>query len=319
MVEIVYQQETIALDQDELVLDALTRHGHAIPFGCRGGACQSCLMVAETGAIPEAAQAGLSDAQKKLNYFLSCQCHPEQDMSVRLPNQGALQVDGEVLEKTFLTDQVVRLRVKSELEYHPGQYVNLWRDSTLARSYSLASVPEQEDFLEFHIKLAENGQFSEWLKSDVEVGTQLGVQGPMGQCIFSAQPDQPLLLAGISTGLAPLYGILRQALTEGHQGPIHLLLAARSANGFYLVEELHKLAEQYSNVQLHFICQEHNTEFATQDDVYAYAKTHFADMKGWRVFLCGAESFVKKMRKHCFLSGASMPNISADSFVASSS
>jgi NAD(P)H-flavin reductase len=316
MTEIVYQDENITLDQDELVLDALTRHDHAIPFGCRGGACQSCLMVADQGEIPEAAQVGLSDAQKKLNYFLSCQCRPQQDMKVRLPNQSALQIEGEVLDKTFLTDQVVRLRVKAELAYHPGQYVNLWRDNTLARSYSLASLPEQEDFLEFHIKLAENGQFSEWLKQDVETGTKLGIQGPMGQCIFSAKPEQPLLLAGISTGLAPLYGILRQALAEGHQGEIHLLLAARSANSFYLVEELHKLADQYANLKLHFVCQEHRTDFAINEDVYEYAKAEFADLKGWRVFLCGAESFVKKMRKHSFLSGAAMPNISADSFVA---
>jgi ferredoxin len=132
MTEIVYQDENITLDQDELVLDALTRHDHAIPFGCRGGACQSCLMVADQGEIPEAAQVGLSDTQKKLNYFLSCQCRPQQDMKVRLPNQSALQIEGEVLDKTFLTDQVVRLRVKAELAYHPGQYVNLWRDNTLA-------------------------------------------------------------------------------------------------------------------------------------------------------------------------------------------
>jgi NAD(P)H-flavin reductase len=316
MSNITFEDQTIEVGQDDLVLDALIRHGHTIPFGCRGGVCQSCLMIADSGAIPAAAQNGLNDAQKKLNYFMSCQCHPECDMSVRLPGASALQVKGEVIDKTFLTDQVIRLRVKADLQYEPGQYVNLWRDDTLARSYSLASLPHQEDFLEFHIKLAENGQFSGWLAEEVEVGTELGVQGPMGECIFSASADQPILMAGISTGLAPLYGIVRQALSEGVKSPIHLLLAARVGSGFYLTEALQALAAQYDNLHLHFVCQDEAPDYAQQEDVYNYCKAHFAELKNWRVFLCGAESFVKKMRKHCFLSGASMRDISADSFVA---
>lgn len=319
MTQVVFDDQTVSVDQEELVLDALLREGHPIPFGCRGGACQSCLMVCDSGTIPEKAQLGLNDAQKKLNYFMSCQCVPEGDMAVRLPNAGALQTPGEVIDKTFVSDQVVRLRIKADLAYEPGQYVNLWKDETLARSYSLASVPTQEDYLEFHIKLAENGQFSGWLASDVDIGTAIGVQGPMGECIFSAETTQPILMAGISTGLAPLYGIVRQALEEGHQGPIHLLLAARAASGFYLTDALQALAERYDNLQLHFVCQEAAPDFAKQEDVYAYCKDHFGDLKNWRVFLCGAESFVKKMRKHCFMSGASMRDISADSFVASSS
>jgi NAD(P)H-flavin reductase len=138
----------------------------------------------------------------------------------------------------------------------------------------------------------------------------------MGKCIYAANADQPLLLTAIGTGLAPVYGIVRQALISGHQTPIHLLVGARNRAGFYLVEELQALAQQYDNLTVHFICQDAAPDFALQDDIYSYYKQQFADLKNWQVYLCGAESFVKKMRKQSFLAGAAMSDISADSFLA---
>ena len=40
------------------------------------------------------------------------------------------------------------------------------------------------------------------------------------------------------------------------------------------------------------------------------------ELGGWRIFLCGAESFTRKARRQCFLAGAGMRDISVDSFLA---
>jgi ferredoxin-NADP reductase len=42
-----------------------------------------------------------------------------------------------------------------------------------------------------------------------------------------------------------------------------------------------------------------------------------ADLKGWRVFLCGHPDMVNQMKKQAFLKGASMADIYADAFVSS--
>jgi hypothetical protein len=70
------------------------------------------------------------------------------------------------------------------------------------------------------------------------------------------------------------------------------------------------------NFQVRFICQDGEARFSQQDDIYQFCKQEYRDLSGWRVFLCGAESFVKKMRKQSFLAGAAMGEISADTFVA---
>jgi NAD(P)H-flavin reductase len=273
-------------------------------------------MKAEGCAVPEAAQQGLNDAQKSLNYFLSCQCIADQEMSVKMLDQSAFKQDTKVISKMMLSDNIIRLRLESELDYQPGQFVTLWKDEEIGRSYSLASLPKKEEFLEFHIKVIENGQFSQWLKNDVEVGDIIKLQGPLGECIFSAKPQQPVLMAAIGTGLAPVYGKLRSALDNGHKAPIHLVLGARHASNFYLVDELIALMNDNENFQVRFICQDGEARFSQQDDIYQFCKQEYSDLSGWRVFLCGAESFVKKMRKQSFLAGAAMGEISADTFVA---
>lgn len=318
MAKLFFEDQTIETNPEESVLDALTRAGNVIPFGCRAGVCQSCMLKAEDGNVPTAAQQGLNGAQTGLNFFLSCQCIPDSDLSVCRTDEASM-IDTQVVSKEFVNDEIIRLRLKAELDYHAGQFVTLWRDESLGRSYSLASVPEQDDFLEFHIKIIPDGQFSQWLKHEVSVDDTVQLQGPLGECMYSADDkDQSLLLAAIGTGLAPVYGIARQALQQGHTGDITMLVAARDASNFYLVDELLELAANNDNFSVSFLSQTGEADYSQQADVYAYAKEHYSDLAGWRIYLCGADSFVRKMRKHSFLSGAKMGNISADSFIAAS-
>jgi NAD(P)H-flavin reductase len=163
----------------------------------------------------------------------------------------------------------------------------------------------------------EDGKFSQWLKNSVEEGDTLQLQGPMGTCVFAAKPEQAMLLAAIGTGLAPVYGVVRQALKSNHAAPINVVIGAKDAAQFYLVDELLALQKQHSNLNVYFVSQHGETKFSQQGDVYDFCKTHFGELKGWSIYLCGAESFVKKLRMQCFMAGAAMNEISADIFLPS--
>ena len=63
---------------------------------------------------------------------------------------------------------------------------------------------------------------------------------------------------------------------------------------------------------------ENMSEYVKIGSIYDYVKDNFSEvLKESKVYLCGAESFVKKMRRQCFMSGASMSNIKADVFLPS--
>ena len=316
MASLYFNASEVELKDRETILDALLRNGHDIPNGCRAGACQSCLMQAVKGQVPAAAQVGLKESQKKRGYFLSCSCVPTESMEISLEDGVVDKVQAVVTEKQWLNQSVVRVGVKADLDYFSGQYVTLWKDQRIPRSYSLASVPGRDLLLQFHIKRYPTGTFSRWAYDEMQVGDTLEVQGPFGDCFYAnSDLTQPIFMAAIGTGLAPLYGIVRDALIQGHKGQITMIIGARYSSQFYLVKELIALTDRYNNFSIEFVAMESTNGIFNQGDIYQISKDRVSSLKDHKVFLCGAASFVKKMKKQCFLAGAAMKDIASDSFM----
>lgn len=307
---------TVELKDQQTVLEGLTDSGLDIPSGCRAGACQACKLQATAGALPAVAQQGLSNAEKTMGYFLSCLCRPHEDLVVTAAQGQRASSLSTVLEIKPLSAQVLRLRLSAPFEFYAGQYVTVLHQGQFARSYSIASNP-QEGVLELHIKKIPGGLFSCFAFEQLRIGDTLELQGPMGNCIYAApSPDQPLLLVGLGTGLAPLYGIIKQAVAQGHSGAVHLIAAARSQDGLYLMDELRRLTANHQNLTVDFVIQDGEAiDNVTIADVYQLCRQLHPSTKGYGIYLCGAPSFVQKLKKQCFLAGASMADIQADPFL----
>ncbi|WP_197495891.1 2Fe-2S iron-sulfur cluster-binding protein [Acidihalobacter yilgarnensis] len=244
-------QEHVALPS-ESVLETLERVGVQIPNACRSGVCQSCLMRARAGDVPPAAQAGLKDTLRSQGYFLACCCRPEGDLEVALPDDDALgETEVSLTGIELLSPSVMRVLLKPEaaFEYRRGQFINLIRDDGLRRSYSLAGCADLGDALELHVRHIPGGAMSDWLMTGHGSTDSLRIQGPHGNCFYvPGKPDQAMLLIGTGTGLAPLYGIVCDALAAGHTGPIHLYHGARTLEGLYLVERMRELSARHANL-----------------------------------------------------------------------
>jgi 2-polyprenylphenol hydroxylase and related flavodoxin oxidoreductases len=320
MTLIKFYDQMFPLQDNETVLDGLLRNGVDIPHGCRAGACQACVLQVNEGEVPAKAQTGLKTTRKELGYFLSCQCAPTAPIEVRFAEQGLARATAEIIAAEKISPHILRLRLSKVLDFHAGQYLNIWHETAeknLIRSYSIASLPH-ENFIELHIKIIANGKFSQWAAEHLREGDNLAVQGPLGDCFYSAGDiHQPLLCIGIGTGLAPLYGVIRDALHQGHLGKIHLILGARESTGFYLRNELADLQHTYPQVDIHFVCQSQDAHPGDigETDIYQFVKAKFSSTKGMRAYLCGADTFVHKMKKQIFLSGANMADIHADAFL----
>lgn len=318
MAKVKHEGQWYGLNADESVLDGLLRHGVQVPHACRAGACQSCLLRAEHGEVPAKAQVGLKETLKARGYFLACACRPEADLEVAA---GAdLRVPARLTALERLSDSVLRVRLRPEraLDYRPGQYVSLLRSEALARSYSLASQP-QEDTLELHVRRTPGGRMSGWLFDEAQPGDPVHLQGPAGECFYvPGRLEQPLLLAGTGTGLAPLYGIARDALAQGHTGPLWLFHGAVEASGLYLVDELRALESQHSN--FHYrpsVLRGPERVGVTVGALDALIRETCPRLAGWRAFLCGDPALVLSLRKKLFLAGLSLRDIHADAFLPS--
>jgi CDP-4-dehydro-6-deoxyglucose reductase, E3 len=312
----------LELSPDDNLLDALLTAGITVASSCRAGACQQCLVQATKGAPPPNAQAGLKDAQRIQGYFLACQARVSEDLTVSLSGARGLDIPARVVSVDPLSTDVIRVRLRpvEPLKYRAGQYITLVRADGLARSYSIASQPDSDGgCLELHVRVFPTGRMSGWLASDGAPLVDVAIRGPIGECFYvPGNPKQPLLLAGTGTGLAPLWGILHDALAAGHFGPIELWHGARTHDGLYLMRELEALAARHRNFHYHRCVLEGSADAETavgnlDSAVLASAPT----FDGHRVFLCGDPKLVNLLKRKVFLKGASLREIHADAFVAS--
>ncbi len=319
MAKITFQNKKYERLENVSVLDTLLNAGNIIPHGCKSGICQSCLMRASEGVVPKEAKIALKETQQEKNYFLACSCYPDNDLTVELPSEvDIIEFRARVLAKDLLNEDVIQLRlsIPEGFDYRAGQFINLIKDAENQRSYSLASVPVVDEFLELQIKIIENGIVSGWIKNDLSLDDEVILSEAHGDCYYSAgSSDQSILLIGTGTGLAPLYGILRDALQQAHQGDIHLFHGAAKSNALYLVKELTELAETYPN--FHYTgCVSQGETIGKQvagraNDI---ALQRQPDLKGWKVYLCGNPNMVESTRKKVFLAGANIKDILVDAF-----
>lgn len=320
MYKLTIAKQTYFCLEGETVLETLLRGKVDISYICKLGSCQTCMVRSLNCAPPAVSQTGLKDTQKKQHYFLACRCHPTQDMTLKLLDYSAFYSEGTVVINKMLNRNTILLGISFQdaFEFRAGQFVNLQRADGLTRSYSIANIPDESNILEFHIRRLPNGRFSEWMHDVVKVGDSIMVSEPSGHCFYLPEcSEQGLLLVGTGAGLAPLQGILTDALKHGHSGSIHLFHGCREVEDLYRIEEMRTLAEQHSNFfYTPCISGRRVTEgFASGRVSEVISSVLPDDLKGWRVFLCGHPGMIDQMKRLVFMKGVSSSDIYSDAFV----
>ncbi|WP_296234094.1 iron-sulfur-binding ferredoxin reductase [Pseudomonas sp. UBA4617] len=285
------------------LLDALNDAGSNVPFSCRAGSCHACLVHCLAGQPLDARPEALALDKQAQGWRLACQCQVVEDLRVALFDPQQDGVAAEVCALDWHGD-VLRLRLRPEraLRYQAGQHVVLWH-AAVARPYSLASLPGEDDFLEFHIDCQRPGAFC-----DKARGLQLGDVLRLGEFRGGALhydpdwQDRPLWLLAAGTGLAPLWGILREALRQGHRGEIRLLHVARDQAGHYLAEPLRKLP----GVEVELVLAEQ------LEEVLAGLRP---SSRQTLALLCGAPASVERFARRLFIAGVPRGQVFADVFV----
>lgn len=301
------------VEPGETVLTALLRQGEDIPHSCRSGVCRSCLLRATAGAPPPLSQKSLKDTLRAQGYFLACSATPEEDLAVTLPDADAVgHTHAKLLARTELAPDIFRLTLQTEenFPFFAGQFVTVRRPDGLRRSYSLAAPPDDDGLVELHVRRLPGGALSGWLCDGLVPGDRVDLFGPEGSCFYLPDsPERPLLLIGTGTGLAPLIGVLKDALAQGHTGPIQLFHGSRHPEGLYLQDELQALCTAHPNVG-YTPC---TSATGSRADTAAFAAV--PKTAGWRIYLCGHPEMVKSAQRKAFLLGASLSDIYTDPFV----
>lgn len=236
------------VEPSESILEAALRQGIILPYGCRNGACGSCMGTVTTGVVeyPDGAPDALSDADAAQHKALFCQAHPASDLTIQVREVDAAKdievrtLPCRVNKLEHLAHDVIRIYLKlpdtERLQFLAGQYIDVLLKDHAPRAFSIANAPHDDRFIELHIRNVSGGYFSAQVFNQMREKAMLRVTGPLGTFFLREDSDCPAILIGGGTGFAPIKGILEHAFHSGVQKPLHLFWGVRAKRDLYLEE-----------------------------------------------------------------------------------
>lgn len=318
MTTFIFEGIEIHAEDGGTVLSALLQNKVDIKSGCQVGACQSCL-VRSNEPVPPSSQMGLDESLIERGFFLSCQARPQDVTSVeRLDREIFPQFPALLAEKRWVTEDVLVLGFDvPRWKASPGRFVRLSHSGGVTRPYSLAAPAWMSDsVVQIHVRVIPGGAMSQVL-AIANLGDRFTIEGPFGKCCYRSKTRQePILLIGSGTGLAPLYGVITDALTSGHQGSIYLYHGAATSSRLYFHDELTHLTSRFENFTYSTFADSEVVGNDQEGSPLVGALRDHPVLDGYKVYLCGHPNLVKAGQRKCFLAGANLKDIAADPFVA---
>ena len=292
------------------LLDSLNQAGVGVPYSCRAGSCHACLVRCVQGEPLDLKPEALTRAQREQGWRLACQCQVVGDLQVEAFDPVRDGLPARVAALDWLSPTLLRLRLVPErpLRYRAGQHLVLWTADGVARPYSLASLPGEDPFLEFHLECARPGAFVRAARQ-LTVGDAVRL-GELRGGALHYDPDWQelaLWLLAAGSGLGPLYGVLREALRQAHHGPIRVVHVARDEAGHYLKAELQALAQAHPQLQVEYVRLDELADFLVRMRLVS---------RQTRALVCGHPDTVEAFAKRLFLAGLSRNQLLADAFLS---
>ena len=318
--------------QGENVLAAALRQGVMLPYSCKNGTCGSCKGRLEHGTVhyPFHPPLALEDEDPDAGYALLCQAEPLEDLTVEVREIEAVRdiqvrmLPARVAEKTRLTDNVVRLRLRlpaaQRLQFLAGQYVDVLLAGGKRRAFSIASCPSLENEIELHIRHVEGGDFTSFVFDDLQERDILRLEGPLGNFfIRNDEPLRPMILMGGGTGFAPLKSMVENLLEHGDRREIHLYWGARRRDELYLDELPAEWARSHAHISYRrALSEEASTE--PGPDTPFHGLVHEAvledhpDLSGFDVYMSGPPAMIEAAKKAFARHGLLPDRLYYDSF-----
>lgn len=310
---------------EETILDAALREGVGLPYGCRNGACGSCVAGLVSGTVHY--PGGLPQAYEGDGQVVVCQAHATSDLVIRAREVAAtldisvktLPCRAEHLERLSHDVMLVQLKLPDteRLQFLAGQYIEFLLKDGRRRAFSIANPPHRDSYLELHIRHVPGGSFTGHVFDQMKDRALLRIEGPFGTFYLREDSPRPVLLIGGGTGMAPLKAMLEHAFYTGFDRPIHLFWGVRAKRDLYLGDLPREWEKRYPNFSYTPVLSDpaagDRWEGATGPVTDAVLK-QYSDLAPFDIYMSGPPAMIEAATPAFALHGADTGHMYSDAF-----
>ncbi len=192
----------------------------------------------------------------------------------------------------------LRLLEPSNILFKAGQFVSFevpkeGLPRPVARPYSMASPPSQQDRILLILNLVQGGPGSSYLFS-LREGLRTSFKGPAGAFCLRADGSRDLLFVATGTGIAPLRSMILAQLERGESRSVTLFWGLRSQRDLYLQEELQELARAHPKFSYMTTLSKPEPGWnGATGRVTALIDQRVPSVRNLAVYLCGGNGMIK--------------------------
>jgi len=310
------------------MLDAALRAGIVLEYSCKTGRCGTCkVQIGTGGTIPLADEIGLSQTEREAGWILTCARSATNDVLLDVEDLGDIQVYPaktlpcrlQSLERmsTDVLRVILRLPPNQQLDYHPGQYIDVIGKGGLRRSYSVANAPASDKSIELHIRHVPDGAMSRYWFEEAKINDLLRFTGPLGTFFLRDISGLDLILLATGTGMAPIKAML-EGMAAGLQvrlpRSISVYWGGRVPQDIYWNPEDVGLALRYFPV----LSRADSSWTGARGYLQQAVLQSSANLEQAVVYACGSLAMIVSARAQMVAAGLNVHRFYADAFVSSS-
>jgi len=178
-----------------------------------------------------------------------------------------------------------------------GQFIQV-KINDIVRSYSVASLINNENVIELIIVKLDGGKMTNYLFNEIKMGTKFQIKGPLGKFILPEKIDRDIFFICTGTGIAPFRSMLQHIEKNNIKHlNIFIIFGTRLKEDILYYDEMIKLSSKKNIIYIPTLSREKWTgQTGYVHSIYEKILNEKNDLIAPLFYLCGWRDMIKEAR-----------------------
>lgn len=206
----------------------------------------------------------------------------------------------QVISVESITDTVYRVQLKPDAPFTflAGQYLMVVMGEKDKRPFSIASTPDDKEYIELHIGASDLNLYAMAVMDRILKENEIVIDMPHGDAWLREDSDRPLMLIAGGTGYSYVRSILLTALHKQPQRKVELYWGGREELYLYDLQQLEALSVEYPQLSVIPVVEqaEEGWRGKTGTVISAVMQDHDS-LADWDIYIAGRFEMAKIARE----------------------
>jgi len=211
---------------------------------------------------------------------------------------------------------------KKKLNFIAGQFITLLLTNAEGelkrRSYSIASIPSKNDFIEIGISFVKGGIASE-TTFGMQIGDKIKAMGPAGRLTLKDEEFTRIFLVGTGTGIVPYRAMSEEIANNFSDKNINIILGARTREDAIYSQYFINLDNENKHVNF-TLCLSREENLIASFEQKGYVQQQFDNFKinpkTDVIYLCGNPHMIDDAYENLLKKGFEQKNVRREKYIS---